>query len=129
MKKVISLLAIGLLLSCSLFANVPPKTDRVKASAKKSMIMFSPLHAKRGIDVRIRNLTPGKATVVIYDDYGNTYWKDVTKNKAFEKGYILNQLDEGDYTVEVKLNGQLVEKRAINVYDEGGNTCVSIKKM
>src|SRR5260221_13577314 len=113
MKTTIKLLAIGLLFSGSLFASVPPKNNRAKASTKKDMVMFSPLHAKKGIDVRIRKITPGKAIVTIYDSYGNTYWKDISQKQAFEKGYILNQLDEGDYTVEVDMPTKQVIKRAI----------------
>jgi len=128
MKTAIKLLAIGLLLSSSLFASVPPKNNKAKAAVKKDMVMFSPLHAKRGIDVRIRKITPGKAIVVIRDDYGNTYWKDVDQAKAFEKGYILNQLDEGDYTVEVTMPTKEVVKRTIHVYFKGNNECVSISK-
>ena len=129
MKTGIKLLAIGLLLSSSVFAGTPAKSHRSKAPLKSTMIMFSPLRAKKGIDVRIRNLVPGQEIVRIYDGDGNYYWHDVSKAKAFEKGYILNQLAEGDYTVEVTLNKTRVEKRLIHVYDEGENKCVKIEKV
>jgi hypothetical protein len=126
MKNAIRLTAACLLLSTSLFAALPPKATKSKAVEKKDMVMFSPLHQKRGIDVRIRKITPGKAVVMIYDDSGTTYWKDVSKTTAFEKGYILNQLDEGDYTVEVDMPTHQVVKRAIRVYDKGSQKCVAI---
>jgi len=125
MKTAIKLLAMGMLLSSSVFASVP-KAVPAKKPMKSTMIMFSPLHRQRGIDVRIRNLVPGKEIVRIYDNDGNIYYNDVSKAKAFEKGYILNQLDEGDYTVEVTLNKDRVVKRAVHVYEKGDVKCVRL---
>ncbi|HEY2583151.1 MAG TPA: hypothetical protein VGI43_15170 [Mucilaginibacter sp.] len=127
MKNAIKLTALCMLLSSGLFAAVSSNPTSPKAAVKKDMVMFSPLHAKRGIDVRIRKITPGKAIVMIYDA-DKDYWKDVIKKPAFEKGYILNQLDEGDYTVEVTMPSHQVIKRAIHVYDQGANRCVRISK-
>jgi len=55
---------------------------------------------------------------MIYDQDQNVIFKDVLpKDKTMEKGYILNQLDNGDYTIEVTSNKQVV-KKDIHVYNE-----------
>ena len=56
---------------------------------------------------------------MIYDQNKNVLRKDVlTSNGNMEKAYVLNKLDEGDYTLEVIANKQTVKKN-IHVYDEG----------
>lgn len=56
--------------------------------------------------------------MIIYDKEKNVLLKDVTSNnKTTEKGYLLNQLDNGDYLMEVISNGQVV-KKDIHVYDD-----------
>jgi len=47
-------------------------------------------------------------------------------NKSMEKGYILNQLDNGNYTIEVTLNKQVVKKTA-HVYYKGDSKLVAIR--
>jgi hypothetical protein len=56
--------------------------------------------------------------VIISDKDGNVLRKDVLSNKkSMEKGYILTNLDNGDYTIEVISNGKSV-KEDVHVYDE-----------
>ncbi|MDB4901101.1 MAG: hypothetical protein JWQ63_382 [Mucilaginibacter sp.] len=125
MKTSIKLTALFLLASTSIFAATPPKTV---VPAKADVITFSSLRSDRGINVKVEKNAPGKAVVAIYDQDRNMIRKDVlASNKSLEKAYILNKLDNGDYTIEVTSNKQVV-KKDIHVYDEGENKMFIVKQ-
>ena len=118
MKNSIKLSALFLLVSTGLFAATPVKNHAVVVPVKKDVITFSSLASDRGIDVKVEKNEPGKTIVIIYDQDKNVILKDVTStNKTTERGYVLSQLDNGDYTMEVTSNGQVV-KKDIHVYDD-----------
>jgi len=115
MKTTIKVAALLLIASAGIFAATPSKAAVVPAS---DVITFSELPADRGIDVKIDPSVQGKSIVMIYDADGNVLRKDVlTKSNGLEKAYILNQLEDGDYTIAVTSNGETV-KKAIHVYEE-----------
>ncbi|MGZ3874416.1 MAG: hypothetical protein ACXVJD_15955, partial [Mucilaginibacter sp.] len=77
------------------------------------------LASNKGITVKLNKEIAGRSVVMIYDQNKNVLRKDVlTSNGVLEKAYVLNKLDEGDYTLEVIANKQTVKKN-IHVYDEG----------
>jgi hypothetical protein len=125
MKNSVKIAALLLLASTGLFAAV---SAQPVVPTKSDVITFSSLPSERGIDVKVEKTAPGKAIVAIYDEDGNTLRKDVVKSdKAFEKGYILNQLADGDYTMEVTSHGKVVTKD-IHVYDENGTKMFIVKQ-
>jgi hypothetical protein len=127
MKRSTNLLLVLLLLSANLFAVVPTKTVYYNNAQKTSEITFSTLPSKKGIEVKFKKGTEGKAVIIIYDNDKNVLRKDVLSDaKSLEKGYILTTLDNGDYTVEVTLN-KMVMKKAIHVYNEGQSKMFIIK--
>jgi hypothetical protein len=118
MKKSITLAAILLALGTSVFAKgaIKGNTDKTDAG-----ISFTPLKSDNGFAVKVEKDAPGKSMVIIYDAAANVVFKDVlTKGTEAEKAYVLSNLDNGDYTVEVASKTQSVKKQ-IHVYDEGGN--------
>ncbi|HEY4323746.1 MAG TPA: hypothetical protein VGN20_07160 [Mucilaginibacter sp.] len=118
MKNSIKLTALFLLASTGVFVATSAKAAVVPSKA--DVITFSSLPSERGIAVKVEKTAPGKAIVAIYDQDGNVLRKDIVKSdKAFDKAYILNQLENGDYTIEVTSHGQVVTKD-IHVYDENG---------
>ncbi len=120
MKNAIKLTALFLLASAGLFAAVPVKTLGIVPS-KTDVITFSSLPSERGVAIKVEKSEPGKAIVMIYDKDGNVLRKDILSSaNAFEKGYILNKLENGDYTIEVTSNKHVVKKQ-IHVYDEDQN--------
>jgi hypothetical protein len=119
MKNTITLTALFLLASTGLFAATSIKTNSAASTSPKDAISFSSLPSERGIAVKVENSEAAKAIVIIYDQDGNVLRKDVLSNgKGMEKAYILNKLDNGDYTMEVSVSKQVIIK-AIHVYDEG----------
>ena len=117
MKTSIKLTALLLLASTGIFAATPSKT-KAPASKADSYITFSSLPSKMGIDLKVARSDEGKAIVMFYDQDRNMILKDVLPAAGtMEKGYILSKLENGDYTMEVTLNKQVV-KKAIHVYDE-----------
>ena len=127
MKNTIKLTALFLLASTGLFAATTVKTISTVAPAAKDEITFSSLPSERGVDVKVEKNAPGKAIIMIYDKDGNVLRKDVlSAKKGMEKAYILNQLENGDYTIEVTSNKQVV-KKDIHVYDEGNTKMFIIK--
>jgi hypothetical protein len=131
MKNSIKLSALLLLFSAGLFAAAPKKPVSPKTPSIKGMVTFSTLATRRGIEVKVDKNAPGKAIVMIYNWNNDVVWKDVMKNKpgmekGMDKAFILNQLDNGNYTVEVTLNKQVVKKIA-HVYYRGDAKWVSIR--
>jgi hypothetical protein len=117
MKNSIKLTALLVLASVSVFAANPSK---IKASAakSKSIVTFASLPSNKGVEVKVESNEPAKAAVIIYDADKNVVFKDVmSSSKSMEKGYVFNQLENGDYTIEVTSNHQ-TEKKNIHVYDE-----------
>ncbi len=111
MKRSINLLLV-LLLSATLFAAIPAKAIYYNNAQKTSVITFSTLPSKKGIEVKFKKGTEGKAVIIIYDNDKNVLRKDVLSDaKSLEKGYILTTLEDGDYTVEVTLNKIVIQKK------------------
>ena len=110
MKNSIKLTALFLLASAGLFAAVPAKT--VKADVPS--VTISTLASNKGIAVKAAD---AKSIVMIYDKDKNVLRKDVLASNA-AKGYVLNKLENGDYTLEITSNKKTVKKN-IRVYDEG----------
>lgn len=124
MKKSIKLTALFLLASASLFA----ATTKGPVTPSKADITFSSLPSHKGIEVKVQSAAPSKAIVIIYDADKNVIYKDaLPAYKAMEKGYILNQLENGDYTIEVTENKQVVTKQ-IHVYDEDQTRVFIVKQ-
>lgn len=128
MKHSIKLLALGLLLSTSLFAAIPVKPGTPKTSPMNKMVSFTQLPTKRGIEIKLNDPTAGKATVTIYDWNNDIVWQEpLSQKKGLDKGLILNQLDNGNYTVEVFLGKQMVAKKTAHVYYQGDSKLVAIR--
>jgi hypothetical protein len=124
MKTSIKLTALFLLASVSVFA----ATAKPINPSSADVITFTSLHSQKGIDVKVEKNAPGKAIVAIYDQDGNVLRKDVMpSDKAFEKAYILNKLDDGDYVIEVTSHKQVV-KKDIHVYEEGDTKMFIVKE-
>jgi hypothetical protein len=115
MKNSLKLTALLLLASASIFAATPTKTV-VPFTA--DIITFSSLPSLTGLDIKVDKNVAGKVVVLVYDQNNNVVFKDVMSGaKSMEKGYILNQLQNGDYTLEVSSGKQTIKKE-IHVYDE-----------
>ena len=107
MKNQIKLTALFLVLSASVFA-ASPKTEVPAAS---NNITFSAMPAHRGVEVNVEGTAAKNAIVIISDKDGNVLLKDVLPAyKTMHKGYVLNGLDYGDYTIEVTSAKQVVKK-------------------
>jgi hypothetical protein len=116
MKKSITLAALLLVMGTGVFAATSAKSDVKKSSSE---ISFAPLSADRGFTVKVDKQEAGKSLVMIYDRDQNVMFKDLlTKGTAAEKGYVITDLANGDYTVEVVSNNQTVKKQ-MRVYNEG----------
>jgi hypothetical protein len=114
MKKTIKLAALFLLASAS-FATVASAKGTVSA---EDQISFSSLPSHRGVEIKVNSTAPSKAIVMIYDANDNVIFKDgLPAYKAMQKGYILDQLENGDYTIVVSENKSVVKKE-VHVYDE-----------
>jgi hypothetical protein len=127
MKNLIRLTALFLLAVTGVFAAAPAKPTSSKAASIKKMITFSVLPTRKGIEVNVDKNAPGKALVIIYNWNNDVVWKDkLSPDKVMDKGYILNQLDNGNYTIEVTLNKQVIRKTA-HVYYKGDSKLVTIR--
>jgi len=117
MKNSIKLTGLFLLLSAGVFA-----------ATTNDAVTFSSLPSQKGLDIKVESSTPAKAIVIVYDQNNNVIFKDaIAASKTAEKGYILDQLEYGDYTIEVVSN-KVSEKKEIHVYDEDGKKMFFVKE-
>ncbi|SEP45492.1 hypothetical protein [Mucilaginibacter sp. OK283] len=117
MKNSIKLSALFLLLSAGIFtsaaANAKGHTEKAK-----DVITVSSLKHDRGVAVMISKNEASKSYVTIFDQANNILMEDFLPSKVeVEKGYVLTNLDNGDYKFEIKSNDQMVTK-TVHVYDE-----------
>jgi len=119
MKKLIKFTVLFLLIGTGLFAKVPAKSVN-RDGQLKDAVVFSLLPSHHGVDVKVTKNTLRKAEVFIYDVYGNMLLMNVlSADKTMERAYLLNNLDDGNYVIEVYSNKQEVRK-TIRVYN---NNC------
>lgn len=113
MKKSIALAALLLALGTTVFA-------AEKTTAKSTdQVSFVPLKSDNGFGVNVNKQEAGKSIVIVYDNDNNVVFKDLlSKDASAQKGYIVTELQEGNYTVEVSSKGQSVKKQ-MHVYDDG----------
>ena len=125
MKNAVKLTALFLVVSAGLFTSASAKPV---VPATNDVITFSSLPAHRGVEIKVEKAQPGKAIVIISDKDGNVLLKDVMPAyKSMEKGYVLNKLDNGDYTIEVVSDKQTV-KKDIHIYDEDRTRVFIVKQ-
>lgn len=114
MKKSITLLALILSVSTAIFANP------VKNVSANDDIIINSLQKELTIGVTVKQENAGKSLVTIYNDANTVLFKDKLANKgAASKAYLLNDLENGNYTIEVYAGAQSVAKH-IHVYQENG---------
>ena len=124
MKKTIKLAALFLLASAT-FVTVASAKGTTSADDE---ISFSSLPSQRGVEIKVNSTTPSKAIVMVYDADNNLIFKDaLPAYKAMQKGYILDQLDNGDYTIVVSENKSEVKKQ-VHVYDENNTKQFIVKQ-
>lgn len=118
MKKTIKVALIALLSSAA-FTTIASAKDTARA---KDEITVTSLPSLKGIDIKVNSTHAKKAVVMIYDSNDNVIYKDrLPAYKSMEKGYVLNQLAYGDYTIEVLEHHHIIKKE-IHVYEDGGKT-------
>jgi hypothetical protein len=118
MKKSIKLTTLALFASVAAFAAGPVKNGHEMSTGKKDKIVFYTLPSQRGIDLRVKKAEPGKTIVIIRDADGDVLQKDVMTSDNIRRGYVLNQLYNGDYSIEISSKDQDF-KRDIHIYNEG----------
>jgi hypothetical protein len=128
MKNSIKITALLVLASTGLFAATTVKTAGTVVPSTNEVITFSSLPSHKGIEVKVEGSAASKAIVMIYDKDKNVIYKDaLPAYKKMEKGYILTQLENGDYTIEVTANKQVATKE-IHVYDEDRTRVFIVKQ-
>jgi hypothetical protein len=124
MKKTIKLAALFLLASAT-FATVASAKGTAPSN---DQITFSSLPSQRGVEIKVSSTAPSKAIVMVYDANNNIIFKDaMPAYKAVQKGYILDQLENGDYTIVVSENKSVVKKE-VHVYDEYNTKTFIVKQ-
>jgi hypothetical protein len=125
MKSSIVSSVLFLLLGIGLCSNAAAKSKyhNTKPGEEVSLI---PLHYNRGFAVMVDKQEPGKSMVIVYDAYGTPVFKDMlTSEKRAEKKYLLSDLSDGIYSVEVYSKGHDV-KTNFYIYNNGRKRVVDI---
>jgi hypothetical protein len=72
----------------------------------KQQVSIIPLKNDRGFAIRVDKMLPGNSMVMIYNQDNDEIFNDrLTKGTIGEKKYLLRELDNGKYTVEVYSKG------------------------
>jgi hypothetical protein len=117
MKTSIKLSALFFLLSAGVFATTAVKAADVTPKAKE-VVSFRALDHDRGVKLTIAKSDKGRAFVRVYSKQNELLLKDVVSTKTdVERGYVLTNLEDGDYVMEVKTDNQVV-KKTLHVYEE-----------
>lgn len=118
MKTSLKLTAMALLFSAGALAATPkPKHHNVKMNMDKTMVSIIPLKHDRGFAARVDKMDPGKSVMMISDENGDVIFKNcITKNKTGETKYLLRNLEDGKYTLEVYTKGGSDVKTNFYIY-------------
>lgn len=95
---------MALLLSAGAFAATPKPHHHKNMNTvmDKQVVSIIPLKNDRGFAARVDKMDDGNSIVIVYNSEGDAIFKDrLTKTKLGEKKYLLRDLDNGKYTVEV----------------------------
>jgi len=94
-------------------------TKDTTATSPDAIHILSPASNDLDVNVAIHKAAPGKSMVTIYDDAKNVVLKDaLSKNSEnIQKSYNFEGMDNGDYTIEVSTDSEVVEK-TIHVYSD-----------
>ncbi|WP_413669812.1 hypothetical protein ACEN9X_07665 [Mucilaginibacter sp. Mucisp86] len=122
MKTSIKLSALFVLLTAGVFATTVAKADEGNADITpkaKEVVSFKALDHDRGLKVNFAKTESGKSVVKVYNKDNELLLKDIVPSKTdVSKGYVLNGLADGEYTMEIYTNNQVV-KKSIHVYQDG----------
>src|ERR1700710_1677201 len=125
MKTPIKLIALFFLLSTGAFAK-PSYNHNHHIMNTNNQVSLIPLHHSRGFAVMVDKAEPGSSVVIVYDSDQNVVFKDcLTKSMRNEKKYLLHELANGQYTVEVYAKGHDV-KTKFYIYNKGDRRIVDI---
>lgn len=112
MKKTFAIAALILIAGTSVFA-APGKSKAPKAN---NTVSFTAPAKDNTFSVKV---AAEKSVVIIYDQDGNGIFKDqVSKGLPAEKSYNVSNLENGDYTVEIKSEKSDIMQK-MHVYDNG----------
>jgi hypothetical protein len=119
MKKFIKISALVLvsgLLTSSVFAT-PAKSSMSDDPAKSDMVEFTALKQADGVCILVHKDVTEKCVVTIYNQDNTVIFKDGMPKRAanYAKGYVLTDLEPGDYTIAVKTGNEEV-KTKVHVY-------------
>jgi len=110
MKRLVNLAILFILMNTGLSAAAAAKPINFYPPSN-NRITFQPLPSNAGVDVRVEKKAPGKVIVIIFDEYSNVYLKEILPvDEYLKRDYILNRLDNGNYTIEVTSNKKVMKK-------------------
>ncbi len=122
MKTSIKLSALFVLLTAGVFATTAAKADEGKVDVTpkaKEVVSFKALDHDRGLKVNFAKSESGRSTVKVYNKDNELLLKDIVPSKTdVSKGYVLTGLEDGEYTMEITADKQVV-KKSIHVYQDG----------
>src|SRR3569833_1596429 len=120
MKKTFAIAALILVAVTSVFA------APVKAVKANNTVSFIEPAKENTFAVKV---AAEIAVVIIYDQDGNAIYKDLnSKGQPTKKSYNVSNLDNGNYTVEIKSEKSDIKKQ-MHVYDNGqGKSYLFIQK-
>ncbi|GAB3933591.1 T9SS type A sorting domain-containing protein [Mucilaginibacter myungsuensis] len=111
---------IALFTTAAFAADKADKDKSKEVKQKQHIVAFNSLTDERGVQVIVQKAKAASTGVKIYDEAGHLVLSHVMAKKDLvaQKGYDLTQLDAGDYTFQVTVDGE-VTKKLVHVYESG----------
>ena len=109
---------MALLFSAGALAATPQlKHHKTDVNTNKQLVSIIPLKHDRGFAARVDKMDDGKSMVMIYNDQGDVIFKNkLTNTRMGETKYLLRNLDDGKYTLEVYNKGGRDVKTNFYIY-------------
>jgi hypothetical protein len=108
MKTSIKLTAAAFFLSAGALAATPKPHHQknMNTMMDKQVVSIIPLKNDQGFAARVDKMDEGKSIVMVYNSEGDVIFKDkLTDTRIGEKKYLLRDLNDGKYTLEVYTKG------------------------
>ncbi|MFB9841323.1 hypothetical protein [Mucilaginibacter ginsenosidivorans] len=126
MKTFFRLSAVLLLSAATALTTTAKPRHHKMNDMSYNQVSIIPLKHNRGFAIHVDKAIPGKSMVIINDDSGNTVFKDcLTRGTLAEKKYMLRELDNGKYSVEIYAKGHDI-KTNFYIYNNGNRRVVDI---
>lgn len=114
MKKMVSMIAVAVLVSNLSMANTSGDKKSVKINTKPSLeVELEQVVSKEreGLRLIVQNIDEKEVQINLKDEFGRVIFTQTVRDmKSFNKNFIMDQLESGKYTFEISTPNRYISK-------------------